>query len=190
MRMLKAACVISVLALLTACQANGVKYRYKDTFYDSAQGAQLAQTNYHTMALDAVEPMPEPINSKTLVFGLPSYETLKGFWYKHYEGQNVRNSDKDFYSLQTYRGMKALYDIVKKSNLYSETKLVETSGGDLQPSENTDVLYIFAKSMSHNAMYFSNQSNGKQVWAFDKAIQEPDKRSKAVMDSVTAFAVQ
>ena len=192
---LRAIVIFSVATLLAGCTTT---YTYNGRQYQGEQAFVMAVDSSLTESLASIQPLTKPVSTKTLVFAIPSQQSV-------FE-QSVANFVKIAgrapsgeaevivrnLSASNYKGIRSFYEIVKRKNIYQEVTLLEriTSTGDLQAGLNQDVLYWSEPQLGSGQWYYVTSKSGKQVFAFDRGGATMADRSNAFAQAVQVFAIR
>ena len=143
---LTAIVIFSAATLLAGCAST---YTYNGKQYQGEQAFVAAVDSGLAESLAAIQPLAKPVSTKTLVFAIPSQQSVfeqsvanivkaRGRAPSGEEEVLVRNL-----STANYKGIRNFYEIIKRKNIYQEVTLLErtTATGDLQAGLNQDVLH-------------------------------------------------
>ena len=192
---LTAIVIFSAATLLAGCAST---YTYNGKQYQGEQAFVAAVDSGLAESLAAIQPLAKPVAIKTLVFAIPSQQSVfeqsvanivkaRGRAPSGEEEVLVRNI-----STANYKGIRNFYEIVKRKNIYQEVTLLErtTSTGDLQAALNQDVLYWSEPQLDSGQWYYVTNKSGKQVFAFDRGGATVPDRSNAFAQAVQVFAIR
>lgn len=192
---LTAIVIFSAATLLAGCAST---YTYNGKQYQGDQAFVAAVDSSLAESLAAIQPLAKPVSTKTLVFAIPSQQSVfeqsvanivkaRGRAPSGEEEVLVRNI-----STANYKGIRNFYEIIKRKNIYQEVTLLErtTATGDLQAGLNQDVLYWSEPQLGSGQWYYVTSKSGKQVFAFDRGGATMADRSNAFAQAVQVFAIR
>lgn len=187
--------LISVAALLSGCAA---VYTYNGAKYDSAEALAAGVQSSQEEALRAITPLPKPLTENTLIFAIPSEETIKRESVANFRKINGRSPGLGEEIIlghvvaTNYKSIKFFYDIIQRKNIYKSVKYLErdTSAGDLQAVNGQDVLYWSEPQLGSGQWYYTTIKSGKQAFAFDRGGANMSERANAFTQAVQVFAIR
>jgi len=166
--------------------------------YDSKEGFLYAANKLNSDALAQITPLPLPLTAKKLVVAIPSeavsYESGVNVITKT-EGRPLNSATLEVFRnlvTQNHMNTKVLYDAIEKKRIYSSVSYREMNSVvvSLEPSADTDVMYVTAPVPSSAQWFYASQKYGKQAFAFDRSGVGMSAKVNAFVEAVQALAVR
>lgn len=193
--MIKSVAIGLVVIFLSGCAVNytyeGKAYPTKEEFFEAID-ASIANS------LSGIEPLPEPLTDKSLIFALPSEEIFVAETFKStatLQGSQPTGLQKEVLENlihANYRNTLVFLRAIEKRNIYASTSFVEMQSvsGSLEASDNTDVLYYVEPTLGSGQYFYSSFEHGKQVFAYDRSSPTSEGKVRAFIDAVQLLAVR
>ena len=187
--------IFVVCFLLTGC-AN--TYFFEGRKFDSKESFQSAVASYNNEGLAPISPLPVPVTTRKLLFALPSEATFLEATLRHHAtqfgGQPNSNQIELYQNLvkSNVTQAKALFDAIKKRNIYTSVQFVEmqSTNGEFAPSTDTDTLFYVEPTHGSGQYFYSSAKYGKQIFAFDRSAPGAAGKMKAFLDAVQIQAIR
>lgn len=184
--------IIALFFLIITIQGCVTTYKYQNKDYKDRASAENAIRSFHNNLLSNVQALPAPITDKKLIFGIPNSDMIKSKGVK-FSGDRSTDTARDrigyvAYSLEV--DFNNLAKMIRKRNIYKNVEIIRTDGGHLQPSNSTDVYYIYLESLTVAQTYIADKKYGKQVMTMDKGISDTNLKIKNWLDTIAAFAIR
>jgi hypothetical protein len=186
---------VSISLVLAGC---GQAYILEGQRYESKEAFLYASNKLTSDAVRQITPLSQPLTTKKLVMAIPSehasYESGVAFITKA-DGRVPNAATLDVFRnlvTQNYSATKVFYEAVDRKRIYSSVSFRDMSNVvvNLEPSADTDVLYVTAPVPSSAQWFFASQKYGKQVFAFDRSGVGLDSKVNAFVDAVQAQAIR
>lgn len=186
---------LSVPLLLAGCAQT---YFYDGKRYNSKEELFVAGNAVHNDALRQITPLPQPLTSKKLIIAMPSakafYEAGVALATK-IDGRTPNGPGLELLNNLTmfnHSSIKVMYDAVERKRIYPSVAYREMSSTvvNLEPSADTDVLYVTAPDLNSAQWFYGSQKYGKQVFAFDRSGAGATAKVNAFIDAVQAQAIR
>ncbi len=187
--------IVVTCIVLTGCAAtyiyDGNRYTDKETF-NTAVDAKLSQ------ATSSVSPLPASISKKTLVFAIPSEQTIAQQSIANFSKLNGRpiglGEEIIARSVWTasYKGLKAFHDAIVRRNIYQNVKYIEldTMTPDLQATTSEDILFLSEAQIGAGQWYYASAKAGKQAFSYDRGGVDMGARTRAFIDAIQVYAIK
>jgi len=190
----KIAIFIAPLLLAGCAQTyilEGQKYESKEAFL-------LAGNKMNVDAVRQVTPLPQPLTSKKLIMAMPSekafFESGVNFITKADGRPPVGANLEVFKNLvaHNYAATKVFYEAVERKRIYSSVAFRDMSSVviSIEPSADTDVIYVTAPDPTSAQWFYGSQKYGKQVFAYDRSGAGAAAKVSAFVDAVQALAIR
>lgn len=182
---------LTIAVMLSGCATT---YKLEGNTYSSAEEYLAATDNLFRDAqkqLIAELRASEPISKKTLTVGIPTLDAIKG-----YQAPNpmmlpplqivmlYNLSAGDRKELEMFAGT------MKELNVYREVKVVDTTGGHLQPGSTESVLYLYMTPGAKAFQWYINGGKaGLQAVNMDRGQPQFLGKAKSLLNSVKGYAL-
>lgn len=187
--------LIAICVALTGCAA---RYTYDGQAYPDRDSFNSAVDTKVSQATASVIPLPEKISKKTLVFAVPSEETIVKQSKANFSKANGRTIGVGEEIIlrpvwaSHYRGAKGIYDAVVRKNIYQSVRYVEvdTLTPNLQPTATEDVLFFTEAQPGAGQYYYVSIKAGKQAFSYDRGGADMSARTRAFTDALQTYAIR
>jgi hypothetical protein len=187
--------LFSLPFLLAGC---GTTYLFEGQKYDSKEAFLYAANKTNTDALAQIAPLPQPLTTKKLIVAIPSeavsYEAGLAFVTKT-EGRAPNAATAEVFRnlvTQVYLSTRVFYEAIEKRKIYSSVSFRDMNSTvvNLEPSADTDVMYVTAPVPSSAQWFYGSQKYGRQVFAFDRSGVGITAKVISFVDAVQALAIR
>ena len=193
--MIRKLALLAVPFVLAGCAQ---AYIYEGKRYDSAEAMFMAGNTAHTDALRQITPLPQALTSKKLIVAIPSEKAFYDAGYAY--ATKIDGRVPTGPNLETFTNLvkfnhgaiKNLYDAIERRRIYSSTSYREMGSTvvNLEPSADTDVMYVTSPDPTSAQWFYASQKYGKQVFAFDRSVPGPTGKTNAFLEAVQAQAIR
>jgi hypothetical protein len=177
----------------------GTTYTFDGKRYASSEEMVAAQARLEADALASIQPLVQPLVTRSLVFALPSEKALHKQSVENFERINGRSIGLGEDIIMTklvnsnWKNMHATFDGIKRRGIYPSVRYVELDSvfSDLQPTTTED---IFAFSGAANGgelqVFYSTARSGKQIFAYDRSGADMVARTRSFIEAISVFALR
>ena len=187
------ASLVLCATLLSACATitytlDGQQFAGADAF-QAASDALQRSTHQEIVSKMRVS---EPISKKTLTIGIPTIETIKdGFVMPNMlQVTPAQLVMREELSKQVRKEYQMFAAVVRDTGIYREVKMIDSTGGHLQPASDESVLYMYVLPQSNAFQWYINGGKaGQQTVNIDRG--QPKFLGKAIsyVNSVKGYAL-
>ncbi len=180
-----------IAGMLTGCAAT---YKLEGNTYSSAEEFLAASDNLFRdgqKQLVAELRAPEPLSPKALTVGIATLDAIKG-----YQAPNplmlppLQIAILYNISAANRKEFEMFANTMKKLNVYREVKVVDTTGGHLQPSPTESVLYIYMTPGTKAFQWYINGGKaGLQTVNMDRGQPQFLGKAKSLLNSIKGYAL-
>ncbi len=189
--MKKTTLAIAILVSLHGCTTGPEKtdMQASSNWYQSI----LNQQEQINAGIASISALDQPIVNRTLILGLIDSATIQSAYVKDMAQKMIMTDDKKEYAKfiaeRDRRKVKAYFDAIAKSGIYSNVQIIETQGQDLIPEGNSDV--IFHKIAGFNSeLYSESEKLSKRQLNVDLKADLESNFAVAALQDLTVFALQ
>lgn len=184
--------VMIASSLLSGCATT---YKLEGQTYSSADDFLAANDNLFRESrkqLVAELRSTEPLSPKTLTVGIPTLDAIKG-----YQAPNPMMLPPAqivmLYNLSAgnRKEVEMFADAMKELNFYREVKVVDTTGGHLQPSSTESVMYLYMTPGAAKAYqwYINGGKSGLQAVNMDRGQPLFIDKAKSLLNSIKGYSL-
>jgi outer membrane murein-binding lipoprotein Lpp len=184
--------VLIASSLLSGCAST---YKLEGQTYSSADDFLAANDSLFRESqkqLVAELRAPEPLSPKTLTVGIPTLDAIKG-----YRAPNPMMLPPAqivmLYNLSegNRKELEMFADTMKELNFYREVKVMDTTGGHLQPSSTESVMYLYMAPGAEQAFqwYINGGKSGLQTINMDRGQPKFIGKAKSLLNSVKGYSL-
>jgi len=187
---------IALVALLVAGCAtqytfDGKKYSGKDNFLEGTR--QIVDE-----AVESIQPLRTTLVEKNLIFAYPNVSIVKSNELQYYQKRHQKEVPPAQYeTLDTLLSgtriqVEGFAKAIERRKIYQSVKYItiDSVTSIPEPSANTDILYAMAADGKTQQLYYVSKKSGKQIFAFDQAVNNQKERVKSFVDAVQAYALR
>ena len=181
---LRTIATLGTVVFLSACAAT---YTLDGKKYSSDEVQPAADQLFQQTRQQVVSEMrvPAPISKKTLTVGVPSLDALKPTIRSTGTPQQAM---QDNLILTTRKELLMFGETIKGVGIYQDVKIVDTTGGHLQPSSTDSVLYYFVVPAG-GQWYINGGKAGMQTVNIDRGQPDFLGKAKSYVNSVKGYAL-
>lgn len=182
---------LAIAVMLTGCATT---YKFEGNTYASAEEYLAANDVLFRDAqkqLIAELRAPEPLSKKTLTVGIPTLDAIK-----EYQAPNPMMLPPQqiviLYNISAgnRKEVEMFASTMKELNIYQEVKVVDTTGGHLQPSSTESVLYMYMTPGAKSFQWYINGGKaGLQAVNMDRGQPRFLGKAKSHFNSVKGYAL-
>lgn len=183
------------LSILLLCSCGTINYTLDGQQYSGAEAFHSAsdalQRSTH-QELVATMRVSEPISKKTLTIGIPTVETIKGGFVmpNMLQVTPAQLIIRDELSKQVRKEYQMFAAVIRDIGIYRDVKVIDSTGGHLQPAAGESVLYMYVLPQSNAFQWYINGGKaGQQTVNIDRG--QPKFLGKAIsyVNSVKGYAL-
>lgn len=190
--------LLTTLALSFSLSGCAAFYTFEGTKYENKEAFHAAVDAQRSSALAKIQKLPTPLTEKSLIFAVPSADTLISASKKQYtkiEGRQpmgialeiLENVPRANHKLSVIFG-----DAIEKRGIFASVKFVslDSMESSIQPTPKEDVLYFSEPTFGSGQWFYSSAKHGKQVFAFDRSQPGVDGKIAAFLEATQAQAIR
>jgi hypothetical protein len=164
MIIIKAVIIFFYIICIQGCAKS---YGFNGVSYQEPSEAKIAMNDYYNNMITKIDPLPQYLSDKNLKIGILNFETMRSVISKVVK-KNTSKTEIDLLAYQLYNDTSSKAKSIKKRKIYLATKIIETNGVHLQPTDNVDVYYMYVPPSGIFDSYLSSTKNGKEKFKVKK----------------------
>lgn len=183
------------LSTLLLCSCGTINYTLDGQQYSGADAFQSAsdalQRSTH-QELVATMRVSEAISKKNLTIGIPTVETIKGGFVmpNMLQVTPAQLIIRDELSKQVRKEYQMFASVIRDTGIYREVKIIDSTGGHLQPAAGESVLYMYVLPQSNAFQWYINGGKtGQQTVNIDRGQPKFLGKATSYVNSVKGYAL-